>query len=260
MVLDWAAAEGWNPGLSDAAAFHAADPEGFLLKKVDGMPAAAISVVNHSPDFAFLGLYIAAPDFRGQGHGWDIWQAGLAHAGARTVGLDGVPAQQANYARSGFAPAGRTIRYRGRAEPAGALGARSATEYDLSAILRHDSAASGILRHRFMTPWLRGAQGRRTAILEDAGHLAYATVRDCREGRKIGPLVAETGDAARALLGKLSEGAPVLVDVPESSASLVALLEREGFVPVFKTARMYLGDPPITAPPKFNAVATLELG
>ena len=28
MVLDWAAAEGWNPGLDDAAAFLAADPEG----------------------------------------------------------------------------------------------------------------------------------------------------------------------------------------------------------------------------------------
>src|SRR3712207_9059113 len=31
LALDWAAAEGWNPGLRDADAFWAADPEGFLL-------------------------------------------------------------------------------------------------------------------------------------------------------------------------------------------------------------------------------------
>src|SRR5262245_49128429 len=30
LALDWAAAEGWNPGLDDATPFHVADPAGFL--------------------------------------------------------------------------------------------------------------------------------------------------------------------------------------------------------------------------------------
>src|SRR3954468_917648 len=38
LILDWAAAEGWNPGLHDAEAFLAADPEGFLLGRLDGEP------------------------------------------------------------------------------------------------------------------------------------------------------------------------------------------------------------------------------
>ncbi|NIP17093.1 MAG: N-acetyltransferase, partial [Xanthomonadales bacterium] len=42
-VLDWAAAEGWNPGLEDADAFYRADPDGFFIAEVDGAPAAAIS-------------------------------------------------------------------------------------------------------------------------------------------------------------------------------------------------------------------------
>ena len=29
IALNWAAAEGWNPGLADDACFAAADPEGF---------------------------------------------------------------------------------------------------------------------------------------------------------------------------------------------------------------------------------------
>ena len=36
LALDWAAAEGWNPGLADAACFFAADPAGFLIGEIAG--------------------------------------------------------------------------------------------------------------------------------------------------------------------------------------------------------------------------------
>ncbi len=58
LAVDWAAAEGWNPGLSDAACFRAADPGGFLVGRLDGVPVATISVVRYGTSFAFLGLYI----------------------------------------------------------------------------------------------------------------------------------------------------------------------------------------------------------
>ena len=109
-ILDWAADEGWNPGIEDAEAFFAADPGGFFVADHDGTPVAAISVVNHSDSFAFLGLYICHPDWRGTGLGFALWTHAIAHAGGRTIGLDGVPAQQDNYARSGFELAGRTRR------------------------------------------------------------------------------------------------------------------------------------------------------
>ena len=31
IAVDWAAAEGWNPGLHDAECFTVADPQGFLI-------------------------------------------------------------------------------------------------------------------------------------------------------------------------------------------------------------------------------------
>ena len=43
VAVDWAAAEGWNPGLHDAGAFHAADPDGFLAGALDGEMVASIS-------------------------------------------------------------------------------------------------------------------------------------------------------------------------------------------------------------------------
>ena len=167
MVLGWAADEGWNPGLDDAAAFLAADPQGFLLKFVDGEPVASISVVNHAPDFAFLGLYICRPEFRGMGHGLDIWQAGLKHAGARCVGLDGVPDQQANYRKSGFAPAGKTVRYQGVFSMTPDLPAHVAAAADVVRLLRADRRISGVDRPAYMRGWFEGAEHRQTIVLEN---------------------------------------------------------------------------------------------
>ncbi len=38
LALDWAAAEGWNPGLEDAFCFATIDPDGLLMGFVDGEP------------------------------------------------------------------------------------------------------------------------------------------------------------------------------------------------------------------------------
>ncbi|MFE4724235.1 GNAT family N-acetyltransferase, partial [Streptomyces sp. NPDC056728] len=113
VISGWAAEEGWNPGLADARSFFAQDPDGFFIGRVDGEPASAISVVNYGDDYAFLGFYLVRPDLRGRGYGIATWKAGLAHAGSRTVGLDGVPAQQDNYRKSGFELAHTTVRYAG---------------------------------------------------------------------------------------------------------------------------------------------------
>ena len=48
LAVDWAAREGWNPGLADADAFRSADPDGFLIGRVDGAPVAVISAVCSS--------------------------------------------------------------------------------------------------------------------------------------------------------------------------------------------------------------------
>ena len=56
LAVEWAAQEGWNPGLHDAETFRAADPQGFFVGTLQGEPVASISVVRYDPGFAFLGL------------------------------------------------------------------------------------------------------------------------------------------------------------------------------------------------------------
>ena len=77
VAIDWAAAEGWNPGLDDMAAFHAADPGDFFLGWQNGKPVASISVARYGETFGFLGFYIVHPDHRGQGLGLATWNHGL---------------------------------------------------------------------------------------------------------------------------------------------------------------------------------------
>ncbi len=262
LILDWAAAEGWNPGLEDAAAFLAADPSGFFVALRDGRPVAAISVVNHSDDFAFLGLYICHPDWRAQGIGFALWKHALDHAGARTVGLDGVAAQQANYAKSGFSPAGSTARYEGPVDSSSDPEIRTAQTRDFRAIERLDLAANGFRRPAFLKAWLTPVETRRTVVLGQTEPVGFATIRRCREGVKIGPVVAPDARAGlrliRAALTVLPSG-NAIVDVPRVNTDLIALLEREGLRETFATARMYRGAKP-RAGDNLQAIATMELG
>lgn len=261
LVLDWADAEGWNPGLDDAAAFFAADPQGFFLKLVDGRPTAAISVVNHDDQNAFLGLFICHPEYRGRGYGLEIWKTGLTHAGARCVGLDGVPDQQANYEKSGFSHFSQTLRYRGVPKPNSGADPAPVSTADL---IELDARATGVRRSAFASAWFSETQTRRTIRLQtDSAAPAFATFRKCRDGVKVGPFHADTATQAKALLASVPAefgAGPVFIDVPESTSALAGLLQDQGFAPVFNTARMYSAAPPDGRPPEFFAVASLELG
>lgn len=265
-AIDWAAAEGWNPGLHDAHTFRAADPGGFLVGRLDGVPIASISVVRYGATFAFLGLYIVAPAHRAQGYGLRLWRAGLARAAGRNVGLDGVLAQQANYRKSGFALAYRNIRYRGpggsatppdpRVEP---LSARAVDE-----VVAYDRPFFPDDRTAFLRAWLAQPQGRGLAVVERGRLAGYGVVRPCRSGWKVGPLCADAPELAAALLAGLAayvpRDAPMFLDVPEPNAAGVALAERRGMSVAFETARMYTGRAPDLPLSRLFGVTSFELG
>ncbi|SFA75601.1 hypothetical protein SAMN05421688_0627 [Poseidonocella pacifica] len=262
LMLDWAADEGWNPGLEDAAAFRAADPHGFFVTEAKGVPIAAISVVNHSASFAFLGLYLCKPEFRGLEIGYALWRHGLAHAGPRTVGLDGVAAQQGNYALSGFVRAGATHRLHGRIAAQRDPAIRAATAGDFSRLMELDRRATGVDRSRFLAVWFVQTATRRTLLLDTAyGPAGVVTIRQCRQGVKVGPLIARDAPAALRLLNAAAEifDPDLIVDVPDSQSDLIAALEKSGFTCGFSTARMYRGTPPDVNGTLWG-VATLELG
>ena len=113
VALEWAASEGWNPGLHDAEAFYRADHAGYFVGFLSRVPVACISAFAYSNAFGFLGLYIVKTEYRGRGLGIKIWERALEHLGDRNIGLDGVVARQADYEKYGFKFAYRNLRFSG---------------------------------------------------------------------------------------------------------------------------------------------------
>ncbi|MGZ2485028.1 GNAT superfamily N-acetyltransferase [Rhizobium pisi] len=266
LVLEWARQEGWNPGLDDSLAFIEADPSGFFVGSIGEVPVGSISVVKYGDSFAFLGLYIVHPDFRGKGYGKAIWEAGIATAKGRTIGLDGVAAQQDSYRKAGFEPAYATIRYGGVAtsQPTSTLAAQPVLDSRLEGLQRYDSAIFPQPRDAFLAAWCTGRKGRRSAVVRKSHKIrGYGTIRRCYEGYKIGPLFANDTDSAAALLAELipeAKGAAVFIDIPTENREAVALAESLGLQPVFETMRMYRGPAPTIPLKHVFGVTTLELG
>ena len=268
-VVEWAAEEGWNPGLADAEAFWAADADGFLGLERDGELIGSGSVVSYDGRFGFMGLFIVRPDLRGRGIGRRLWLHRRDHLLDRLrpgagIGMDGVVAMRSFYERGGFAAAHDQVRMR-------TVGRAAAPDPDLeplaatprSAVEELDRAHFGVPRERFLRAWTDPPGGHALA-LPDGGRLrGFGVARPCREGFKIGPLVADGAEVAERIFSGLSaaaEGSPVWIDVPERNAAAVALAERHGMEETFRCTRMYLGEPPPVNWDGVFGVTTLELG
>lgn len=264
-LIGWAGAEGWNPGLDDAQAFYAADPAGFIGCFAAGELAAGISAVRYGDNFGFIGLYICHPDHRGKGLGKSVWDAGMVHLAGRTIGLDGVPAQQGNYSSMGFAPVYRTWRWSGPAAAVSTLPGADifpVTGAMLPALAAFDRRFFAAPRDAFLGSWLNPPRIGRV-LMEDGGIVGYGVARQCRDGFKIGPLFADRIDSARRLLAALAAecgAGPVHLDVPQTNAEFASALAADGMTKSFVTARMYRGAAPQTDLSGVFAVTTLELG
>ena len=263
LAVDWAAGEGWNPGFQDAACFAPVDPQGFLVGEIEGLPAAIISTVNYDANFAFLGFYIVRPDLRSMGLGWQIWQAGMEHAGSRVVGLDGVVAQQESYKKSGFTLNYRNIRYGGFVASTEAEDTVPLGEIPLELLAADDSRVFPADRPQFIASWATASGHIGRAIMRNGRFMGWGVIRPCRKGHKIGPLIADNAESAttgfRALTAAVG-GGEVFIDVPQPNRGGVHMAESFGLAPVFETARMYTGPVRELQLDRIYGVTTFELG
>ena len=265
-AVDLAAQEGWNPGLHDAACFFAADPNGFLIGERQGEPVGCISAVSYAGRYGFVGLYIVRPEFRGQGHGLQLWKAALARLRGHDVGLDGVVAQRGNYGKSGFRFAYPSFRYRGRGGAQAAVhgSIRPATEIAFEAIAEYDRRIFPERRDAFLRQWLAQPAARAFAALDQGRLTGYAVARRCLDGWKIGPLAADGPAIARRLhdaaIAHVPPGEAVCIDIPQGNPDTKPFLATLDVKPVFETARMYNGPQPAIELSKLFGVTTFELG
>jgi GNAT superfamily N-acetyltransferase len=278
-AIEWAAAEGWNPGKNDIDSFYDTDRQGFLGGFLDDKMVASISAVRYGEDFGFIGFYIVVPEERGKGYGYALWQEAMARLGKRNIGLDGVPAQVANYQRSGFKSAYMTSRFgtpcwqpvrpeqsdeiTGLAQDFAGAKIVDLDVENIDRIIAYDEAFVPAPRPNLIKNWLRQKESITMILLDGDEVRGYGVIRPSRDGYKIGPLFAESEGAAEAIFQALVSkacGQAVYIDVPGPNKNGVALATRHGMQPMFECMRMYTDHEPALPVGKIYGSTTFELG
>lgn len=266
IITSWATDEGWNPGLYDADCFYAADPNGFFIGLLGGIPIGCISAVAYGDSFGFIGLFVVMPDFRGAGFGAQLLKTALEYLEGRNAGLDGVLEQHQRYRKAGFQPAYRNIRYQGTvSESSGATGnIISLSGIPFKVLANYDDFLFPTPRHGFLKRWIRQPGCAALGAMKGSRLTGYSVMRQCRSGFKIGPLFADDANIAEQLFNSLSSlavpGAPIILDTPEVNPEAIALAIRHRMNPVFETDRMYNKGEPKLPLNRWFGVTTLELG
>ena len=267
VAIEWAANEGWNPGLHDGDAYYGTDNNGFLMGWLGDVPVSSISVVKYGQSFGFLGFYIVTPENRGKGYGYQIWQAGMEYLKGRNVALDGVVDQQENYRKSGFNLAFRNIRFEGVSDEVSGGSEEGVIDLRTVSFESVDNCWSQYFpehRQEFNRAWLKLPESYALGILEKERFIASGVIRRCRAGYKIGPLFAESAEAAdrvfTALVSRISPGEPVFLDVPELNKAAVSLAEKYNMKLSFETARMYTGEEPDISLNETFGITSFEVG
>ncbi len=266
VAVEWAAKEGWNPGLHDAECFYPADPSGFFTAEEDGEPVGFVSAVAYGAAFGFVGFFIVRPDRRGGRVGVELGRAALDYLGDRNIGLDGVENKVRNYERMGFTLVCHNYRYEGTAvsQKSGADGGMELGAVDNSLIAAYDRACFPADRSVFLQHWFAMPESSSLAWMDGNVLKGYGMVRQCRAGYKVGPLFADDEEVAdglyRALLGRLPADSRVYLDIPGNNPAARRLAERYGMKAVFGTARMYNRGEPALHTEKIYGITSFELG
>ena len=276
VAVDWAAHEGWNPGLHDADIFWATDPDGFIAAELNGEMIGSGSIVNYGGVCGFMGFFIIHPKFRGRHFGRQLWIARRdrlitrLQAPAR-IEMDGVFHMQSFYAKGGFQFLHRDFRFQGTASAQSSVPASNSTLCDVvdlstlafDEINQYDQAIFMAPRSEFLRRWISQPACHALGATHNGKLVGYAIARPSRTGYRIGPLFANDPAIARMLFQSLLTRLPhqqVQIDVPECNTAGVEMVKSSGFQEVFGCARMAFG-PPLPRPlQNIFGVTTFELG
>ncbi|HNX26178.1 MAG TPA: GNAT family N-acetyltransferase [Phycisphaerae bacterium] len=267
-AIEWAAAEGWNPGLGDAPVFYSADSRGFFMAFDGSQPVGVISAVAYDDKFGFIGFFIVRPDLRGHLIGAKLGQTALEYLGDRNIGVDGVEDKMEKYTHFGFMLAYHNYRYGGRTRSVRKL-PDGVTQFDEPSdfvdILAYDRLCFPAQREKFMRGWL-GMAGSYSVVASDKnGRLqGFATARKCRVGYKIAPLFADDVRIAEKILAGLQCLMPaesaMFLDIPGPNKQAIELARSLDMECVFGTARMYSKCQPDIDVNRIFGVTSFELG
>ena len=222
---------------------------GWGITLEDGTLAASTLVLPYG-GFAWVSMVLVLPQHRRRGYATRLLGTALADLQQRSLTpiLDATPAGREVYVQAGFRDTWGFRRLQlqtAGAAPEPPAGVRPLRASDWEALLALDATAFGAGRERLLRA-LAARLPQAALVAEENGGLAgFLLGRDGREASQLGPLVARSSDAARALLAAALAAvrAPLILDVVDREPGITAWLGSLGFAFQRPFTRMVHGAP-----------------
>ncbi len=247
---------GWNQTPSDWERFLRASPAGCFVAELDGRVCGTATTIVYEGRFAWIGMVLVDPEYRGRGIGTRLLAKAIEHLDAArvpTLKLDATPQGKPIYAKLGFVSEYEIERWALERRPdlAGAAGSveQSASfsfgsQQDVEEIVEFDREVFGADRGGLLKS-LDDDTPHFTLEAKDRGQLqGYALARRGSRADHLGPWIARDESSARGLLVEFlrrSKRETIFVDCVNLNRFACGLAQSLGFEFSRPLTRMYRG-------------------
>jgi GNAT superfamily N-acetyltransferase len=244
---------GWNQTASDWKSFLKASPAGCFVAEVDGIVRGTAATISYEHKFAWVGMVLVDPEFRGQGIGTRLLEKTIAYLDATkipAIKLDATPQGRPIYEKLGFTPEYEIARLILKRPPKipDALAVSESVSVDsnqLRAIVAADEEIFGASRSDLLCSLHQNAPDLTVAEWRNGNLHGYAFGRHGSFADQQGPWMAMDSQAARRLLEtflRRCSGETLVVDCLQANQMARELVRAHGFSYSRSLTRMYRGE------------------
>ncbi len=233
----------WNQTEADWR-FLLANCCGYGFEDENGVLLGTTMAWEWGTEYSWIAMVLVTPSARGQGIARQLMQQCLRDVSTANRGglLDATDMGQRVYSKLGFAGEDRIVRLFSEerntsnaefAPPVGMAISPLGAD-DVTAAARLDARVLGVDREAMLADWQTRLPNAAWKLTDESGTLrGFVAGREGRVASQIGPLVADSREAATALVAealKHVEG-PIMIDVPETDTAWSELMGEWGFAP-----------------------------
>lgn len=237
---------GWNQTPADWRCFLESSPRGCFAAEVDGVVVGTAATIVYEQRFAWIGMVLVDPEFRGRGIGTRLLEKTVEHLdaiGIRTMKLDATPAGRPIYQKLGFEDEYEIERWllkRSAPEAPPGNGPHAVSE----AVLQLDCEIFGADRNLLLRAL--AAENPDFALVGEwnGGITGYTFGRRGTLADHLGPWMARDEETASGLLDEFlarSRRETVFIDALRDRRFMSGLLQARGFKVSRPLTRMVRG-------------------
>ncbi len=238
---------GWNQTPADWERFLSSSPQGCFVMEAGGQVVGTAVTIAYEGRFAWIGMVLVDPEFRGRGIGTRLLEKTIEYldaSGIPGMKLDATPQGKPIYEKLGFVSEYEIERWMLK-QPAGRESVPSTAPLpEFDDVLALDREVFGADRSGLLRSLVGDAPEFALAVRQHNQVTGYAFGRKGSRADHLGPWMTRDESTARALLDEFlgqSSRETVFVDAMQPNLWAIALLREHGFEFSRPLTRMFRG-------------------